>query len=28
MPRYEAVERFVKEGFLDRFFDTVWRRND
>ena len=22
MPRYEAVERFVKDGFLDRFLDT------
>lgn len=23
----EAVERFVKDGFLDRFLDTVWKRN-
>jgi hypothetical protein len=24
----EAVERFVKDGFLDRFLDTVWKRNN
>ena len=24
----EAVERFVKDGFLDRFLDAVWKRND
>lgn len=23
----EAVERFVKDGFLDRFLDAVWKRN-
>jgi len=23
----EAVERFVKDGFLDRFLDVVWKRN-
>jgi len=23
----EAGERFVKDGFLDRFLDTVWKRN-
>lgn len=23
----EAVERFVKDGFLDRFLGTVWRRS-
>jgi hypothetical protein len=22
----EAGERFVKDGFLDRFLDTVWKR--
>jgi hypothetical protein len=24
----EAVERFVKDGFLDGFLDTVWKRNN
>jgi hypothetical protein len=23
----EAVGRFVKDGFLDRFLDVVWKRN-
>jgi len=23
----EAVERFVRDGYLDRFLDTVWKRN-
>jgi len=23
----DAVERFVKDGFLDRFLDAVWKRN-
>jgi len=23
----EAVGRFVKDGFLDRFLDAVWKRN-
>jgi len=23
----EAAERFVKDGLLDRFLDTVWKRN-
>ena len=23
----EAVERFVKDGLLDRFLDLVWRRS-
>jgi hypothetical protein len=23
----EAVERFVKDGFLDRFLDAAWKRN-
>jgi hypothetical protein len=23
----EAVERFVKDGFLDRFLDLVWKRS-
>jgi hypothetical protein len=24
----EAVQRFMKDGFLDRFLDTVWKRTD
>jgi hypothetical protein len=24
----EAVGRFVKDGFLDRFLDTIWKRNN
>ena len=24
----EAVERFVKDGYLDRFLDAVWKRNN
>jgi len=24
----EVVERFVKDGFLDRFLDAVWKRNN
>ena len=24
----EAVERFVKDGFLDRFLDKVWKRTN